>query len=117
MTSLSQKMAFHQVCPGSGKVYGPLHPAWLEIIEEISDRIRVALGLPSEEDTKPMKNIRKLLIRLGDMIHLAREDDYWFMRLPEILRRVLDEMFEIEEFWVPSVVRDLIYTIECLKKT
>jgi hypothetical protein len=51
--------------------------------------IRVALGIPDVEDTKPMRNIRRLLIRLGEMIHLSREDDYWFMTLPEILRRVL----------------------------
>jgi hypothetical protein len=56
------------------------------------------------------------LDRLSEMIHLSREDDCWFMTLPEILRRVLDEMFEIDEFWVPSVMRDLICTIDCLKK-
>jgi hypothetical protein len=114
-TSLLTRMAFHQVCTRSGKVYGPLHPEWLEITESIADRIQVALRAPIENDTLPMKNIRRLLLRLGEMVRLSREGDYWFVTIPEILRKILDNLFDIDEFWVPTVIRDLISTIEGLR--
>jgi hypothetical protein len=114
---ISKMTSLAQMYTGSGKVYGPLNTAWLEMIENLSERIRSALGIPSDEDTLALTTTRTLLTRLGEMIFLSREDDYWFVTLPEILKRILDELFEIQEFWVPAVVRDLVYTIECIRKT
>jgi hypothetical protein len=111
MTSLPQEMEPQQMSTRSGKSYGPLHPGVLQVIEGIVDKVQVALGPTDPQGPKDLEKIRRLLRRLKGMLHLSRESEYWNIVLPAMLSRFTDRLFEVDEFWAPAIVRDLISII------
>jgi hypothetical protein len=115
MTSLSLEMDPQSLETRSGKVYRPLHLGILETIEGIVDRLQVALGPSDQLGPRDLELVRRLMRRLTGMLHLSRESEYWTIVLPELLAKILDTLFEIDEFWAPSVVRDLISVISAIR--
>jgi hypothetical protein len=102
----------------SGRVYGPAHPVWIGKTLEILDNLRTAIGIsdPKTSDTKLLGRIRLLHGRVKDMYEMATEDDYWFVTLPIILRKLVDHLAEVEEFWAPAIIREMITVIEGLRR-
>jgi hypothetical protein len=102
----------------SGRVYGPAHPVWIGKTLEILDNLRTAIGSldPSVPESKRLEKIRRLQERLRDMREMAVEDDYWFVTLPIFLRRLVEHLAEVQEFWVPAIIREMIAVIEGLSR-
>jgi hypothetical protein len=91
----------------SGKSYGPLKPEMIQEIAEIIDQVQTALGPSDPQGPKDLEKTRRLLRRLGNMLHLSRESEYWNIVLPAMLKRLRERLWEIDEFWSATVNRNL----------
>jgi hypothetical protein len=69
--------------------------------------MQTALGPSDPQGPKDLEKTRRLLRRLGDLLHLSRASDYWNIVLPAMLKRLRERLWEIDEFWSASVSRDL----------
>jgi hypothetical protein len=96
----------------SGKSYGPLKLEMLREIEEVVDKVHAALGPSGPQGSRELEKTRRLLRRLKGMLHLSRESDYWNIVLPAMLTRLTNRLWEIDEFWAPSVVRNLVSIVD-----
>jgi hypothetical protein len=99
----------------SGRSYGPLKLEKIQEIEEIVDQVQTALGPSDPQGPKDLEKTRRLLRRLKNMLHLTRASDYWNIVLPSMLTRLRERLWEIDEFWAPSVVRNLSSIIEDIR--
>jgi hypothetical protein len=91
----------------SGKSYGPLKPEKIQEIAEIIDQVQTALGPSDPQGSKDLEKTRRLLRRLGNMLHLSRESEYWNIVLPAMSKRLRERLWEIDEFWSATVNRNL----------
>jgi hypothetical protein len=63
-----------------------------------------------------LEKIKRLQGRLRDMCEMAVGDDYWFTTLPVFLKRLVEHLAEVQELWVPAIIREMIATIEGLSR-
>jgi hypothetical protein len=104
---------------GSGRIHGSTRPEWIRKIQEILGNLQMAIGIldPEVPDTLLLGAIRLLHGRLKDMCTMAAEDHYWFLVLPLFLKMLVEHLAELEEFWAPAIIREMIAAIEGLTKT
>jgi hypothetical protein len=85
----------------------------------LHDALPISIGRqdPTNPESKLLQKIMLLHGRLQEMNEMTVEDDYWFTVLPLFLERLVEHLAELGEFWVPSLIREMIAVIEGLRKS
>jgi hypothetical protein len=88
----------------SGCCHGAIPQTWHRQISGILEKIKEALGTLDLRKPFPVLECWDQLIRLGKLIELRREDEFWIIVLWEHLLALREKIARTNEEWVAGMV-------------